>query len=144
MNKNTLQLLIYLTAILLSVGVFLPLASFPVYGEASYYRIAEIEAWLVIVFAMTGPALILAGKGKLAILSPLAVWTVLFFPMLRSYFESTNDTVLNQLGNQLSSAMVEFASNLFLNISEYHWGGFVFLSALIMFTLSNVMYRLKG
>jgi len=143
LGKNKLQLLIYLSAILLSAGVFLPLASFPVYGEASYYRIAEIEAWLVIVFALTGPALILGGKEKLAILSPVAVWTVLLYPSLRSYFETTNDTVLKQLGNQLSSAMVDFASNLFLNINDFHWGGFVFLSALIVFSFSNVIYRIK-
>ena len=143
LGKNKLQLLIYFSAILLSAGVFLPLASFPVYGEASYYRIAEIEAWLVIGFALTGPALILGGREKFAILSPVAVWTVLLYPGLRSYYESSNDTVLKQLGNQLSSAMVDFASNLFLNISEYHWGGFVFLFALIIFSFSNVIYRIK-
>jgi hypothetical protein len=144
LGKNKLQLLIYLSAILLSAGVFLPLASFPVYGEANYYRIAEIEAWLVIVFALTGPALILGGREKFTILSPIAVWTVLLYPALRSYFESTNDTVLKQLGNQLSSAMVDFASNLFLNIGDFHWGGYFFLTALIVFSFSNVIYRIKA
>lgn len=144
MRKNTLQLLIYLSAILLSAGVFLPLATFPVYGDASYYRIAEIESWLVIGFAMTCPALILSGKEKSAILSPVAVWIVLLYPAIKSYLESTNDSVISQLGSQVSSAMADFASNLFLNISEYHWGGFIFLFALFTFTLSNVVYRIKS
>ncbi|MDC1528663.1 hypothetical protein N8600_06380 [Gammaproteobacteria bacterium] len=73
-SKHKLQLAIYLSGILLSGSVFLPLATFPVYGDASYYRIAEVEAWLVIVFSMVAPGLMLYGKEKLAILSPVAVW----------------------------------------------------------------------
>jgi hypothetical protein len=144
MSKHKLQLAIYLSGILLSGSVFLPLATFPVYGDASYYRIAEIEAWLVIVFSMTAPGLMLYGKEKLAILSPLAVWGILLYPTLRNTLESTNNSLLNQLGNGVSTTMSDFAANLFFNISDYHWGGFVFLFALLAFSACNIFYRLKA
>jgi len=144
MSKHKLQFFIYLSAILLSGSVFLPLASFPVYGDASYYRIAEVEAWLVIVFTMAAPGFILYGLQKLAILSPIGVWGVLFYPTLRSSIESTNSSVLNQLGNSITSAMSDFSANLFFNISDYHWGGFVFLFALVSFTAINCIYWIKA
>ncbi len=144
MSKHKLQLAIYLSAILFSGSVFLPLATFPVYGDASYYRIAEIEAWLVIVFSMTAPGFILYGKEKLAIISPVSVWGVLFYPNLRSALESKNNSLLNQLGSSVNSSMSDFAANLFFNISDYHWGGFVFLFGLLCFTASNFFYRIKA
>jgi len=143
MTKHQLQMAIYLFALLLSVSVTLPLTSFPVYGEVSYYRIAQLEAWLVIAFSLSAPALILGGKGKWSMLSPLGVWLVLFFPALRSYFESSSSTVLGRLGDDISTAMVDFTADFFLNITEFHWGGLVFLFALMLFTVSNLLYRLK-
>jgi len=144
MTKHKLQLAIYLSALLLSLAVFLPLTSFPVYGEVSYYRIAQMEARLVIVFALCAPAFILAGKGKWSILSPAAVLLVLLYPTLQSYTQSTNQSVLNQIGNDVTAAMVDFSADLFLNITEYHWGGFVFLFALLAFTLAGILFRLKA
>lgn len=144
MSKHKLQLAIYLSAILLSGSVFLPLTTFHVYGDASYYRIAEIEAWLVIIISMMAPGLMLYGKEKLAILSPLAVWGVLLYPTLRNTLGATNNSLLNQLGNGVSTAMSDFAANLFFNIGDYHWGGFVFLFALLTFSASNIFYRIKA
>ena len=143
MSKTNLQLAIYFSALTLTIGVFLPLTSFPVYGEVNYYRVARIESWLVIILALSSPGLILAGKEKWQFLSPIGIWLVLLFPAIRSYFETSNQTVLGQLGSELSSAMVEFSSDFFLNIAEFHWGGMVFLVALIVFTIAGAVYPFK-
>lgn len=142
-SKNQLQLTIYVSALLLATGVFLPLTSLPVVGEVSYYRIARIESWLVVAFALSAPALILGGKAKWAVLAPIGVWGVLLFPAIRSYFESTNQTALGKLGDQVTSAMVDFSADLFLNIAEFEWGGFIFILALFFFTLAGVIYRFR-
>jgi len=143
MSKTKLQLVIYLSALLLTAGVFLPLTSFPVYGEVSYYRIARYESWGVIFLALSSPALILTGKEKWHFLSPLGIWLVLLFPAIRSYIESKNQTVLGQIGNELSNAMVEFTSDFFLNIADFHWGGIVFVIALFIFTCCSLVYAFK-
>lgn len=143
MTRHQLQIAIYFSALLLCVAVTLPLTSFPVYGEVSYYRIAPIESWLVILFSLAAPALILGGRESWSILSPLGVWLVLFFPAIRSYFESSNSTILGQIGNNVSTAMVDFTADFFLNVAEFHWGGLVFLFALMLFTASSLIYRLK-
>jgi len=90
MNRNTLQVAIYLSALGLSVGMFLPLTSFPVYGEVSYNRIAPIEAVLVVVLALAAPALILAGLGRASIVSPVGVWLVLLFPAIEAVLRDRN------------------------------------------------------
>lgn len=143
MTKHRLQLAIYLSGLLLTLGVFLPLASFPVYGNLSYWRIAPVEACLVIAAALSAPALILTGRGKWAVLSLLGVWSVLLFPTLQAYYHSVNDTMLARAGSSMSSAMREFAADLFLNITEFQWGGLLFLFALALFTFSGLVYRVR-
>ena len=143
MTRHQLQLALYIGALLLTVGLFLPLTSFPVYGEVSYYRIARYESWLIIGLALASPALILGGKEKWHFLSPLGIWLVILFPAIRSYFESSNQTVLGQLGSEISSAMVDFTADFFLNIADFHWGSLVFLFALFIFTTLSVIYAFK-
>lgn len=141
--KYKLQVLIYLSSLMLAAGLFLPLTSFPVYGVASYYRIAEIESWMIIAFTLIAPGLILAGKEKWSILSVLGVWGVLLYPAIRHHFQSSNDTVLNRMGSELTSAMVDFSADLFFNIAEFHWGGFVLLTGLLVFTSAGILYRIN-
>ena len=143
MTKHKLQFLIYLSALLLSVSVFLPLTSFPVYGEVSYYRIARLESWLVIGFALSSPGLILAGKEKWSILSLLGVWSVLLFPAAREALQSSNASALERIGNNVTAAMSDFSTDLFLKIAEFHWGGFVFLAALLLFSSGSILYCFK-
>lgn len=143
-KKNTLQLSIYLSALLLCAGLFLPLTGFPVVGEVSYYRIAHTESWCIIALALAAPALILAGREKWSIVCAAGVWIVLLYPAIRSALRPGNDTVLNRLGTEVTSAMVDFAGDLFMNIAEFHWGGFVLLLALLAFTLSSVAFRFKA
>jgi len=66
---------------------------------------------------------------------------VLLFPALRDFLRSRNASSLQQLGNGVSSAMADFTADLFLNITDFHWGGLVFLLALLAFTLSSVLYQ---
>ncbi|MDG2175579.1 MAG: hypothetical protein P8M72_05555 [Gammaproteobacteria bacterium] len=143
MTRHKLQLLIYLSALLLSVSVFLPLTSFPVYGEVSYYRIAQLESWLVIGFALSSPGLILAGKEKWSIISLLGVWSVLLFPAAREALQSSNASTLERIGLEVTAAMSDFSTNLFLNMADFHWGGFVFLAALLLYTSGSILYFIK-
>lgn len=143
MSRNTLQLVIYLSALGLSAGVFLPLTSFPVYGEVSYWRIARVESWLVITLALTAPALILAGRARLGIACPVGVWCVLLFPAIEDAVRARTNNSFQQLGDGVTSAMADFSADLFLNITEFHWGGLVFLLALLVFTVASVAYQVR-
>ena len=143
MNRNMLQVAIYLSALGLSAGMFLPLTSFPVYGEVSYYRIAPVEAVLVVVLALAAPALILAGLGRVSIVSPVGVWLVLLFPAIEDVLRERNSNALQQLGDGVTSAMTDFSTDLFMNIAEFHWGGLVFLVSLLVFTLTGLLYLFR-
>ena len=137
MKKNKLNIAIYLSAILLMVGVFLPLANLPIYGDITYNRIAEIESYLVIFFTLSAPVLLFLGKPKLVLLSPISVWAVLLFPALKNIFKAEEERgFFAELGDKATSVMQDFAADLFLNITDFSWGGYVFLLGLVVFTFS--------
>ncbi|NNE38844.1 MAG: hypothetical protein HKN08_11110 [Gammaproteobacteria bacterium] len=144
MKQNTLNGAIYLSAILLIVGVFLPLASLPIYGNITYNRIAEIESYLVILFTLSAPILLFLGKPKSVILSPISVWAVLLFPALKNIFNAEEERgFFAELGDKAASVMQDFAAELFLNITDFNWGGYVFLLGLIVFTISCLIRCIK-
>lgn len=143
MNKHQLQLLIYLSALLLSASVFFPLVQVPVYGVVSYYRAAEVESCLIIFFALSAPALILIGKNRWCFICAIGIWGVLLFPAIKSHIESKTSSTLQQAGNQFASAMQSIRTDFFLDITEFSWGGFVFLLALLLFTASSIRYQFK-
>ena len=78
-NKKILRLLVTISSIIIVTGVFLPLASIPVYGEFSYNHIASVESHIVIIFAVLAPVLIILGKSRLIVISAAGIWTTLRF-----------------------------------------------------------------
>ena len=143
MNNKQIDLTLYVSAVALALAVFLPLTALPVYGNVSYNGIADIESYLVILCALSGPALLFAGKQKLAFLSPLGVWLVLLFPAIQSLSEAEDTSLLGRMGNQAASVAQEYAADLFMNIGNFSWGGYVLLISLLVFTCSSILRSLK-
>ena len=143
MTQKKLELAVYISAVMLAIGVFLPITELPAYGEVSYNRISSIESYLVVLFALSGPAFIFLGKVKLLKFSPLGAWLVLLFPAIKSLFKSDDSSFVGEAVSEASSVMQDFAGNLFLNILDFSWGGFVFLIGLIVFSISSVIRSVK-
>ena len=143
MTQKKLELAVYISAVMLAIGVFLPITELPAYGEVSYNRISSIESYLVVLFALSGPAFIFLGKVKLLKFSPLGAWLVLLFPAIKSLFKSDDSSFVGEVVSEASSVMQDFAGNLFLNILDFSWGGFVFLIGLIVFSISSVIRSVK-
>ena len=139
MTKKNLELAVYISAAMLAIGVFLPLTELPVYGAVSYNKISPIESYLVVLFALSGPVFIFLSKTNLLKFSPIGVWLVLLFPAIKSLSKSGDSSLLDKAISEASSVMQDFAGNLFLNIFEFGWGGFVFLLGLIVFSISSVI-----
>ncbi|GAA5214782.1 hypothetical protein ACFSJ3_05680 [Corallincola platygyrae] len=147
MDSKKLELVVYISAVLLAIGVFLPLTELPVYGEVSYNKIASVESYFVILFAVLGPALLVLNKKRLLILAPIGVWLTLLFPALKGMFKDEDDSFLSTVTDKASSVMQEYAGDLILdlfsNLMNFSWGGFIFLLALLTFTLSAIIKTLK-
>jgi hypothetical protein len=143
MTQKNLELAVYISAVMLAIGVFLPITELPAYGEVSYNRISSIESYLVVLFALSGPAFIFLDKIKLLKFSPLGAWLVLLFPAIKSLFKSGDSSFIGEAVSEASSVMQDFAGNLFLNIFDFSWGGFVFLIGLIVFSISSVIRSVK-
>jgi hypothetical protein len=73
---------------MVAVGVFLPLASLPVVGDISYNRVADVESYIVIAFALSAPVLVFLAKHTLTIGSALGIWITLLFPALKNFGQS--------------------------------------------------------
>ena len=143
MSKKKLESAIYISVVMLVVGIFLPLTKLPIYGDVSYNRVASIESYMVIMFALLAPVLLFIKKTKFIKIPPVGVWLVLLLPAIKSLFQSKDSGFFGELGDKASSVMTDFAADLFLNITEFSWGGVIFIIGLLGFTASCVMRSMK-
>ena len=143
MSKKKLELAVYISAVMLVVGVFLPLTKLPIYGDVSYHRVAAIESYMVITFALTAPILLFTKNIKLIGILPVGIWLALLLPAIKSLFQSKDSGFFGEVGDKASSVMTEFSADLFLNIAEFSWGGVIFILGLLGFTASCVMRSMK-
>ncbi len=138
MNNKELDVAVYATGLLLAISVLLPITSLPIVGDVSYFRIAENEAYIVIGCCLVTPVLLLLDKSKLMILPPLGVWVTLLYPAIEEMLKGDKG-LFAQVTGQSQRILREFASDLFLNVTEFSWGGYVFLAALAGFTITCVI-----
>lgn len=136
----------YLGTLLLILGVFLPLASIPVVGDISYYRVASTAAIIVVIFAISAPALIMQKKAELTFISALGVWITLLWPAIKNMFSGGGDDsgILGKLTKQASDPLADFAAEIFTRIDSFSWGGFVFLIGLLTLTVGCVLTTRKA
>ena len=143
MKKQNLEMMIYISAVMLAVGVFLPLTTMAVIGDVSYNRIAELESYLVILLAISAPVFLFIKQPKYILVSAIGVWVTLLFPAIKGLFQSTDSSTLGKLSAKASGAMQDFAAEMFLNIFKFSWGGYIFLLGLLLFTAACVMRSMK-
>lgn len=147
MDRGRIELWLNVSALLLAVGVFLPLTKLIIVGEVSYHDVAELEAYLIIGLAIAGQVLSRLYP-RLAVFAPLGCWVVLFYPAIEQAMKSDSGGLLSQARDRAQGAMQEFAADLLpdliSNIADFHWGGFVFLASLISFTLLGLMRSIRG
>ncbi|MBU0689718.1 MAG: hypothetical protein KJ850_00975 [Gammaproteobacteria bacterium] len=142
--KFDLSMAVYISALMLALGVFLPLTNIPIYGDVSYHRIAKIEAYLVVVFALAAPVMLFLNQTKRLFFAPLGIWIVLLFPALKSALTPKGSKgMFSGITDGASSVMGEFAARLFLNIANFEWGGLIFIAGLLVFTVACVLKALK-
>jgi hypothetical protein len=101
----------------------------------SYHQVAEREANIVIAFCLVNPILLLLGKSRLVILPLTGVWVTLLFPAIKQLLKS-DEGFFSQATGQANRITQEFAADLFMNVTEFSWGGYVFLAALVGFTIT--------
>jgi len=145
MTRKFLQNLIYLSCVLIVIGVFLPLASFPIFGDISYNRIASLESYIVIACAVCAPLLVMIGKLRMTVISAVTIWLTLLFPTIKKIFQGSEKRGL--LGDLVSSAtdpLRDFAADLILNVTDFSWGGYVFLGGIVILTISSILSIFKS
>ena len=138
MNNKKLDVWVYLTGILVAFSVLLPITSLPVMGEVSYLQVAEREANIIIAFCLVNPLFLLLGKSRLVILPLTGVWVALLFPAIKQLLKR-DEGGFSQATGQVNRITQEFAADLFMNVTEFSWGGYVFLVALVGFTITCVL-----
>ncbi len=148
MPSDRVQQITCLGAILFIVGVFLPLASIPVVGDISYYRIDNTSGLLVVVLAAAAPALIFMNRSKMTALSAVGVWLVLLWPMLKNMGGGSDDSgvggMIGDLVDSASDPLADLAGELFSNIDIFSLGGLVFVAGLLILSVGSIMTSLKS
>ena len=143
MSDKNLNIALYVFAVLLGVSVFLPLTSLPIVGDVSYNRIADIESYIVVALCIAAIGLVFTNMKKFIIFPAIGVWVTLLFPAIKGMFESDDGGFLSKATDKASGVMQDFAADLFMNVTDFSWGGFVFLLALLGFTVVSVLRSIK-
>ena len=146
MPNDKIHQLTYLGTLLFIIGVFLPLASLPVVGDISYYRLDSTSAIIVVLLAAAGPGMIFLKKEMFTFASALAVWIVMLWPALKNMGGSSDDggSMFGDLVGKATDPLKNFASDLFMNINDFSWGGFIFLIGLLIMTIGAFMTTMKA
>lgn len=143
LNNKIINALIFISAAMLVAGLFLPLASLPLYGDLSYYRISPFESYIVIAFAVLAPLLVLFNKPKLLMLAPIGIWLTLFFPAIEGYLKPAKESFLGKVSDKMASSMQDVVLDLFLNILELGLGAYLFIAGLVLFTIFSALRSFK-
>ena len=143
MNKKLLDLIVFISAAMIAVGVFLPLTKLPIYGEVTYYRASPYESYIVIAFALLAPALIILEKPKLLMAAPLGVWITLFFPTIKETLTPHKSGFINDVSHKISSVVQDTLFDMFSNLLHLSWGAYIFIAGLLLFTLSSAIRTFK-
>ena len=129
---------------MVAVGVFLSLASIPIYGDITYNRIASLESYIVIFLAVTVVILIIMRKAKMSILPVTGIWLTLLFPAIKDLFKQQEDKgIFSELASNVTDPLKDFAVNFITNITNFSWGGYVFIVGLFVLTLSSILLVMK-
>jgi len=132
-------------AVLFIIGLFLPLTSFPVIGDVTYYRVDNTSAIITLILAAAAPILIFLNKKKFTALPAIGVWIVLLWPAIKNIGSGSDDGgLLGDLVGKATDPLASFAKDLFLNINEFSWGGFVLLLGLLVLTVGSILTSLKA
>ena len=145
MSRRKLQVLVFLTSLLVVAGVFLPLASIPVYGDITYNRIASVESYLVILMGIFVMVLLILGKTRTLILPVIGIWIILLYPAIKAQLQKRQDAgMFDKMISMATDPLQDFAENLILNITEFNWGGYMFLASLLILSISSSMLFVKS
>jgi len=146
MPSDKIHQITYLGALLFIVGVFLPLASIPVVGDISYYRVDSMSAIIAVIIVISALVLIHLKKEALTFVSAIAVWLVLLWPAIKNMGGGSDDSggMLGDLVGKATDPLTNFASDLFMNINEFSWGGFIFLIGLVVFTVGCIITTMRA
>jgi len=146
MPNDKIHQITYLGALLFIAGLFLPLASIPVVGDISYYRVDGTSAIITVLLAISAPVLIHLKKEALTFISAIAIWLVLLWPAIKNMGGGSNDSggMLGDLAGKATDPLTNFASDLFMNINEFSWGGYIFLIGLVVFTVGCFITTMRA
>ncbi|MCG8507548.1 MAG: hypothetical protein MI755_23290 [Sphingomonadales bacterium] len=144
MSQNRNHLLTYLGGLMVVVGAFAPLVKLPAIGAVSYYDAANPEVFLLILFAALGPVFIIIQRTAPTALSPVGVWLVLLWPVIQSLTSERDEGLIGRATRTVTDPLETYAANLFTNITELSWGGFVLLVGAVILTVGGIRTTLGG
>lgn len=120
-------------------GVFLPLATVPVYGEVTYRDAYPVAWYFVVAFALAAPALLLAKKRRLTVLASIGLWCTLLWQKIEERLFAEEPGVFESMVDAAASPVEETAADFVLDISTFEWGGLLFLGACVVHALSSIV-----
>lgn len=141
--ETQLKTTLYFATAMIAVGVFLPLAQVPVYGEVSYYRVTETGSCLVVGFAFLGASMLLVNWPSWVWLAAIGIWTTLLFPVIEDAVVPDRRTLpeaaLDAALNTVTSPLRDLVTDMIIHLTDLSWGSLVLLPGCVLFSVASVL-----
>jgi hypothetical protein len=141
MSKHKAELLVFLGAALLVIGAFTPLAKLAGVS-VSYPDLQKDSVYLLVLFALAGPLLILLKQRRLVLISAVGVWLTLLYPALQALLKPEKQSALGELVGKAAAPLKRAVGNVLLDVVNLQWGGYLFLLGLLALSVGAVMVTL--
>ncbi len=149
MFTKTSERLTLTGAILITIGAFAPMIALSRLGTVSYAD-ASNGVYLLLLAAIAAAALIVVKLEKFSPYAVLATWVILLWPVLKnigSGGQKDDGGLLGKIGKAtktVTDPLTDVTARFFTNITNFEWGGYVFLIGLIALTAGGVMLFLES
>lgn len=138
MTKTGVEIGIYLGAVTLAIGIFLPLAELEIVGVVNYYQVSPALAGVVLACVIVSTALMLMDRDRLILICLGGVWASFLYPLVQAQLQGPLPESRQTISEPAAEVLPQFAAEMFLRIGEFAWGGYVLLAGLACFTVSSL------
>lgn len=120
----------YAGAVLLALGIFMPVYSLPLFGSFSYYAVGNNAGIAMLIFAIASAAIVAIRKYKLLYVTGFMSLLLLVFSFL------TLDSTISCVTAGMRDSPI---GSLFASAIQYQWGWIVLLIGSIVITYTGEM-----
>lgn len=131
-DKNDYMTLV--GTVLVLIGAYMPMVDLAGLASVTYADAADPEIYLLLLFAVAASVLIILDKRGLSMFAGIGAWLVMLWPVIKN-IGGDDGGLLGKVTDPLSKV----TQDLFMNVTDFEIGGFLFLGGMVLVLVGGIM-----